>query len=175
LLRVVPQERKYSNAELAKLLEVPEATLRTYKSHFTKAGINFNKEGKQIIYTEEQVRLFKDMLKLHRKGNQTIKECVVTVVNEVQHVESVVKTGSTHSTNTTDETITHMALEDLLERVKTLENQSSEQGENIDFLNGELSRMPERDKKLMSVIRDIQTVKSELEAAKKKKWWQFWK
>lgn len=172
MLRVVPQERKYSNAELAKILEVPEATLRTYKSHFTKAGITFNKEGKQIIYTEEQVRLFKDMLKLHRRGDQTIKECVVTVVNEAQHVESVVKTDST---NTTDETITHMALEDLLERVKTLENQSREQGENIDFLNEELSKMPERDKKLMNVIRDIQTVKSELEAAKKKKWWQFWK
>ncbi|KAB2486526.1 DUF3967 domain-containing protein [Priestia endophytica] len=172
MLRVVPQERKYSNADLAKILEVPEATLRTYKSHFTKAGITFNKEGKQIVYTEEQVRLFKDMLELHRKGNQTIKECVVTVVNKVQHVESIVKTDST---NTTDETTTYMALEDLLERVKTLENQSSEQRENIEFLNEELSKMPERDKRLMNVIRDIQTVKSELEAAKKKKWWQFWK
>jgi DNA-binding transcriptional MerR regulator len=182
LLRAVPQEKFYSNTELAKKLGIPEATLRTYKSYFTKVGITFNKKGKKVVYTEEQFQMFRDMLKLHREGNNTIKECVESVVNSIQHVESSVEsvvntysTNTTDSTNSTNETITYTVVEDLLKRVSLLENQTNEQKEKIGFLNEELAKMPERDKQLMNIIREIQEVKKEVAASKEKKWWQFWK
>lgn len=182
LLRAVPQEKFYSNTELAKKLGIPEATLRTYKSYFTRTGITFNKKGKKIVYTEDQFQMFRDMLKLHREGNNTIKECVESVVNSIQHVEhsvesvvNILPTDSTNTTDSTNETITQTVVEDLLKRVSLLEDQSNEQKEKIEFLNEELAKMPERDKQLMNVIRDIQEVKKEVAASKEKKWWQFWR
>lgn len=169
MLRAVPKNKNYKSSEIAKALNITENALRKYKSYLVKAGITFDKKGKYVIYTEEHLRLLRNMLRLHESGDKSLEECAVTVTRDVarvtnkpERVPSVTEHVTGQEQNQKSEDLQQVVLEDVLKRL-------TQQEEKYKALE---ERVNDRDQQLMSVVRRLQKVEA---AQQKKKWWQFWK
>lgn len=160
MLQVVPHVKKYSSADLAKILGIPEGTLRSYKHYFTSAGVTFTKEGRKVSYSEADLKMFQRMASLYKDGYGTIKECVGLVVTEAQQVQHVERQAPTSPTIPT-QTVTMESLSNEIKELKIYINERLEKQEQ---------RLEKRDRQLMEVVRDIQKSK---EAQTKKGFWQW--
>ncbi|WP_426446600.1 DUF3967 domain-containing protein [Paenibacillus sp. S-38] len=66
-------------------------------------------------------------------------------------------------------------VQELKVRSKKLQQQCAEQQEELATLKGYIeNRVDQRDKELMFALREIQQTKTQIAAARDKRWWKFW-
>lgn len=153
VLHLVKGQQTYSSSDVAKLLEIAPSTLRKYNLHFSKVGISFTKEKGRLVYTEQDINLFQELIKLHEKGGTTLKNCVIKVVQQSQLVPETVEEQHKQDVN----------------EVKSLEQMEQRLQQMQQYID---TKLADRDKQLMEVIEELQEIKA---AQRKKKWWQFWR
>jgi DNA-binding transcriptional MerR regulator len=149
-------ERPLNARDASARLNISQSTLRTYTSHFRKAGYDFKKSGRNVLYTEQDIERITAMLQLHANGVGTITECVA-IVCESSPAPSIEQVHY----NTTD----MQAFRDTIDKLTMRQNE----------LESRLNTWTaERDEALMQVIRDLQQERQR-SPVNKKRWWQFWK
>lgn len=158
MLKLVESGEIYSSRELAEMLGITTATLRKYNFFLSKAGITFQKEKGKLVYSSEDVSLFRKLMKLHARTGTTLEQCVAELAEEMGVVTEQPQ-PVTEVTNTVTSTVTESAkLEELESKLTTqFQEQMKEMREYID------TKLNERDEKLTTVMRDMQQVKQEQE------------
>lgn len=158
MLTLVQPEKDYTSDELAKKLGVATATLRKYNFYFSKVGVHFKKEKGKLIYTEEDLKLFRKLIKMKETSGVSLETCVAelskdlkTVVGVSDFVSDVVPTTTTPSQQPQQQDI-H---EKLIHQMEEHSKQIKEMKEYID------TRLDKRDKQMMEVVRQLQEMKTE--------------
>lgn len=160
MLTLVQPEKEYTSAELAKKLGIATATLRKYNFYFSKVGVHFKKEKGKLIYTEEDLKLFRKLIKMNETSGTNLETCVAELSKDLKTVVSVSDSVSdvVPTTTTVTEPSQHVLLEErLLKQMEEhMEMQTQQLNEMKEYID---SRLEERDEKLTKAIRDIQQVK----------------
>ena len=158
MLTLVQPEKDYTSEELAKKLGVATATLRKYNFYFSKVGVHFKKEKGKLIYTEEDMKLFRKLIKMKETSGISLETCVAelskdfkTVVDVSDSVSEVVPTVTTPSQQPKQQDMQ----EKLMEQMEEHSKQIKEMKEYID------TRLDKRDKQMMEVVRQLQEMKTE--------------
>lgn len=163
-------KRFINSKDVANTLNISPSTLRTYTAHFRRCGHEFNKQHGKVLYSEQEVRLFQEMMELNQEGKGTITECVKSVLN----IEDNEDTANTEDVTTTGDTAANpLPLQELQQDYKEMQTQlvmiQDEMSKMKTYIDG---RLEERDKLLISTLREVLKDK---QARNKKRWWQIWR
>ncbi|PGK19246.1 hypothetical protein [Bacillus cereus] len=164
---VVTLERpkRFTNSkDVADTLNISASTLRTYTAHFRRYGHNFEKQQGKVLYSEQDIDLFKTMIQLHLEGTGTIPECIKSVLN----IEDTENTKDT--LNTIEKSPRFQQLEQDYAEIKT--EFASLQEEIKKVKNYVDTRLEERDQLLVNTLREVLKSKREKH---KRRWWRIWK
>jgi DNA-binding transcriptional MerR regulator len=144
----------YSSKEVAKRLSIEPVTLRKYSQMLEEHGYIFEKDEKNWRkYSEDDIRFLEYLCNLKSMGK--------SLDESVQHVANLY----TSSLNIAKPAISLQKEENpLLQFMRSQE----------EFNKKLLERMEQRDKNLMSAIRELQETKKQIATAQQKKWWKFW-
>ncbi|MGD6955504.1 MerR family transcriptional regulator [Bacillus thuringiensis] len=164
-------KRFINSKDVANALNISPSTLRTYTAHFRRSGHNFNKQQGKVLYSEGDIKLFREMIQLNQEGKGTITECVKSVLN----IEDTVDTMDKENTSIQTDTKINASLplqkiqkdyDEMKSKLLTMQDEMDKMKTYID------KRLEERDQLLISSIREVLKSKQE---RNKKKWWQLWK
>lgn len=141
--------KAYQTKEVAKRLIVEPVTLRKYVSMLEKQGYVFHKDDRGWrVFVEDDIKALEYLQMLKNQGHSLEKA--------VEHVAELYKSNLVVA-----QPDTALHRDELTDFIK----QQTEFNETL------IKRMDERDKNLMTVIRELQETRKELAAAKKKHWW----
>lgn len=167
----------HDTTSVSKILGVQESTLRKYCALMQKKGYHFHKNsvGHRIFY-EADIKVLKEIIDLKNSSSQTLEESVQEILNP-----DIADTTDLSST----ESMPDIAYTKLLEEFSAFK--AEQQRFNAELLKQLQSQqdyikssLEDRDRKLMSAIRESQEARKEIASAmssveSKKKWWQIWK
>lgn len=164
---------------MAGKLGISYDTLRKYNTVFYEVGHTFQKVKNKVMYSHSDIEILQQFLSLHKETDYSLRECASFVVTgEISQLGAQsLKTLTKQFEQTKQEQ--HQLNQALLEQInhhtdqlKGAENVLQQQSQQLEALQKYIdTKLEERDRKLMEVVRDLQEVK----AAQQKKWWQFWK
>lgn len=164
MLELVKTDRVYSSSEISKKLGIASATLRKYNSYFSKVGIHFKKEKGKLVYSEEDLEMFRMLMKVHETSGTNLETAVAEVASVLQHskpvaepvasvVEPVVEV--TQPVAEPQQPKQESLEEKLLKRMDEQDKKMQEMKEYID------TSLEKRDKQMMDTIRTIQEIKDQ--------------
>ncbi|WP_176547940.1 MerR family transcriptional regulator [Priestia aryabhattai] len=189
-------QQQYTTEELSAKLGIAAATLRKYNFYFGKEGITFKKERGKIVYSNDDMALFKKLMALHQRSGTTLQECIGELAQQIQPVtklsqaqtelpQSVVEDPQPVAEHPQQELTLTPQLTELQNNVKQLETSfAKEMSEQKNYMYQQLenqqeqvkqlksyitTKLEQRDKQMMDTIRQIQELKEE----QKKGFW-YW-
>ncbi|HDR6318978.1 TPA: hypothetical protein QCU53_005895 [Bacillus thuringiensis] len=162
-------KRFINSKDVANTLNISPSTLRTYTAHFRRSGHNFNKQQGKVLYSEVDIKLFREMIQLNQEGKGTITECVKCVLN----IEDTADTLDKENTSIETDTNTSLPLQEIQKDYDEMKSKLLAMQDEMDKMKTYIDkRLEERDQLLISSIREVLKSKQE---RNKKKWWQLWK
>lgn len=171
MLHVVESKKTYSSSDVTKKLGISSSMLRKYNFNLSKVGISFQKERGKLVYTSEDIRLFKRLLDLHQQTGTTLQEVVKQIGEEYRSsrvenvaepvVEPVDETVTTPVTTVTDREQMQMEMAaSLVEVENKFLNEFKKMDEKLDQMKNYIDgRLQKRDDQLVQAMRDIQQLK----------------
>lgn len=178
-------ERLLNAQDFATKLNISSEKTRRLTSQFKAQGRKFRRENARILYSHEDLELFRKMIRLHEEGFGTVVECIAAVCEQHdcrEHVHELVSGQSEAIEQNHEQSKQHINhFEQMMKQTEQrLERLEIEQ-ERLKLDNESLrlsikQSVSERDKTLMQLVRDMRETKVQIAAAqKKKRWWQFWR
>ena len=157
--------------EIEKRTNIPNATIRRY---IRKHGhhLNIRKKGKGYLLASEAIEIVLDIRKNYDEG-KTVDQVEESLINKARPVTITINSDTKESI---DIAVTLQSMQTSIEEQKKITQllleQIQKQQEYIDI------RLEERDKKLMTAIRENLETKKQLAVTnitKKKQWYRFWR
>lgn len=160
-----------SSKDVAKKLGISYDLLRKYNTVFYEVGHTFPKEKNQVMYRSVDILMLQEFLKLRAQTKHSVKECAEIVVNGKTSSQ-----GNQSSQQLIKDLAKEPIIQNTLERIEQLEQHKKQYEEQLETMKKYIdTKLEERDRQLMELVRDTQETKKMIAAAKEKKWWQFWK
>lgn len=164
----------YDTVTVSKMLGVQESTLRKYCALMQKHHYEFNKNsvGHRIFYPRD-VEIIKEIVTLKNSGSLTLSEAVKAILES--DIDDITDTAPIAP-------IANPDYSKLLEQFETFKNNQMQFNQKLlerlekqqNYIENSID---ERDKKLMSAIKESMETRRQLaaEEEKKKSWWKFWR
>ncbi|AWG44366.1 hypothetical protein BEH_26675 (plasmid) [Priestia filamentosa] len=163
------EEKAYWNNEVAKMLEIPDSTLRKWCIQLESNGYTFIKGEKDsrafTMHDLTALKVFKQLVKVERKTKETASKEVVKRYGERDRTPPV-QVG--------EESFTISHIEEKIEGMtKILEELKLELNKQTEFNKQLVERM---DQQSINYIRELQETKKQIAVSKEKKnWWVIFK
>lgn len=145
-------KRFINSKDVANTLNISPSTLRTYTAHFRRSGHNFNKQQGKVLYSEVDIKLFREMIQLNQEGKGTITECVKCVLN----IEDTADTLDKENTSIETDTNTSLPLQEIQKDYDEMKSKLLAMQDEMDKMKTYIDkRLEERDQLLISSIREV--------------------
>lgn len=179
----------YENvSQVAKRLKISPSTVKKYYLLIESYNCFAFKrdERERIVFSDYDVRLLQRLVELKSMPQVTLEDACKLLLNE----EGLTVNNTDMTVITPESDDLKEVLKELKDTVELQQKQLQNQNEQIAKLtsllesqqkllvhsnNIEKQQVTDRDKAVMTVIRELQEVKQMVAASNEKKWYQFWK
>ncbi|MCM3256093.1 DUF3967 domain-containing protein [Priestia aryabhattai] len=159
----------YTSKDVTDLLKIQNSTIRKYCLLLEELGYQFHKNDKgQRGFFDKDIVVLRKLMETKNTTDMTLKQAAIAVMSW--------ENGTAVTDSVTEKERHNTTLEDkVAELAERLDKQQEFNEKLVSYIDNKLD---ERDKKLMSAMREIQDTQKQLalteEKSKKKKWWMFW-